>query len=349
MNRAETRRARRQLEAILAAWPDDAKAFLDIWQTISDPETLLAAASGHSVLGVLARALLKTEAPLSPGQSTAMRQRDLVERALQGLLVQSLDDITQVFASAGIQAVALKGPVLSERLFGDATMRRSVDLDFLVAEVNLDRATDALKALGYEPGTGRSERYFRQYHHHIHLSAPRRPILELHFRLSSMFGMDLHSEGFLERAESFQTARGSNCWVLSPDDEFLYLAQHAAGHYFARLGWLYDLKMLVRRDPGLDWATIGTRARSLGISAAVHLATDQLARRLHVPGEATAGNGFGRLALARPLLSLLQVHPPDRLPGKLLNLGYESLLCDRWTALVPLLRRRLAAFRSLGE
>ena len=35
-----------------------------------------------------------------------------------------------------------------------------------------------------------------------------------------------------------------DCECLAAEDEFVYLAVHAAAHGFVRLMWLYDLKLL---------------------------------------------------------------------------------------------------------
>jgi hypothetical protein len=58
-------------------------------------------------------------------------------------------------------------------------------------------------------------------------------------------------------------------WVLTPEDELLYLALHAAGHLCARMAWLYDLARLIQTNPGLAWHTVEQRARSIGASRAL--------------------------------------------------------------------------------
>src|SRR5207244_7442106 len=121
-----------------------------------------------------------------------------------------------------------------------------------------------------------------KYHYHIILSRSCAPVIELHFRLSDGFGVEIAAEEFISRAGTYRTARGIVANVLSPEDEMLFLCIHAAGHRFIRLSWLCDIKLLLRRYPDLDWKTLAARARSLHVLAALMFTCETLHSRLGV-------------------------------------------------------------------
>ena len=70
------------------------------------------------------------------GRSSALVMQMLTWRLLAAL------------SEAGIVAMPLKGPFLSERLYGDAALRSSTDIDLLVPVADLDRALLALEGAG---------------------------------------------------------------------------------------------------------------------------------------------------------------------------------------------------------
>jgi hypothetical protein len=59
--------------------------------------------------------------------------------------------VLDLLARRGIRALPLKGTTLAEAVHGDASMRRSVDIDVLVPPDALLAAADALRSLGYRP------------------------------------------------------------------------------------------------------------------------------------------------------------------------------------------------------
>src|SRR5205807_5865396 len=120
-------------------------------------------------------------------------------------------------------------------------------------------------------------------HHHLHLSRAETPPLELHFRPTTGFGTIVSAEEFLSRATPYRMSTGTMGWVLSPEDEFIYLAVHAARHQFQALVWLYDLKLFLLRHPDLDWTIVSARARSLRVVRALSMALEALQRRLAAP------------------------------------------------------------------
>ena len=84
----------------------------------------------------------------------------------------------------------------------------------------------------------------------------------------------------IERSIRYRTEGGDDAWILSPEDELLYLAVHAARHRFVRLGWLVDLRLFIERHPDLRWDVAGSRAGALRVRRAAAVALAVLEKRL---------------------------------------------------------------------
>lgn len=86
--------------------------------------------------------------------------------------------------AAGIPSVPLKGPRLSEALYGDPARRPSSDIDLLVAPENLLRAVDVVRGMGYqEPVDVVDERGLPLLHFALAHERDELPPIELHWRI----------------------------------------------------------------------------------------------------------------------------------------------------------------------
>ncbi len=110
----------------------------------------------------------------------------------------------------------------------------------------------------------------------------------------------------------------------------LFLVLHAAGHLFARLAWLYDVKALLNVWPDLDWQVVADRAERFGVGRAFGFAMGQIARRMGI----TLPDGAIRADFSRPRRAALAavLSAADRSSGgraKVLGHLFRTLLCDR--------------------
>jgi hypothetical protein len=112
------------------------------------------------------------------GEHVAQAQRQGVGQQL--LTVRLLAALEQ----AGVRALPLKGPLLGERLHGDAGARISADVDVLVALVDLRRAEEVLCGLGYRVQPPREADDTEPPPLHEQLVHPQGlPDVELHWRV----------------------------------------------------------------------------------------------------------------------------------------------------------------------
>ena len=321
---------------LLKADPDDPSTFDEVVDELSGtPEAnwdaLTACASQHGVSGLVDSHILRSsEVPPTVRDRAARRQA--VAGLWQAHLLDILESAVTPLAKRAVSVGALKGPVLAARLYPPGCMRHCIDLDLLVREEDLDRAIETLSGAGYAPDSGPAAEYLRRYGHHIHLTRPGVPPIELHFCAYAGFGVAVPTSALFDRAGAFTLPNGSSVLVPGPEDEFIYLATHAAGHSFIRLMWLYDLKLLLEKNPALDWTQVASRAATWGVASPVAYATRLLQSWFdmdltNIPRELSRRGVRTRLAdwLLTEVSSPQATSPRDNVGGLL----FTSLLCDR--------------------
>jgi hypothetical protein len=335
--------AERMLELLLAAATDRAADFKQLCSEVEGWDEIFQSALLHGVESYLHRRLMVAGIRLP----TALRERTerwLVIRDVWQSHVQStLNDVLRQLNEACVHAVCLKGPLLGERLYPAPLTRPSADLDVLVARADLDKATNALAAIGYRPAKDSQERFLRKYHYHTILSRSCPPVIELHFSLSDGFGVIIPAEEFLSRASVYRTSQGVAAHVLAPEDELLYLSIHAAGHRFVRLSWLCDIQLLLRKYPDLDWTTVTTRARNFNVLAPFLFTCETLRHRLGIDIPPIDSRITQRLRsrIANFLLSVTAKQPDPSRRSLLSKMAFTAVLCDRPHAALGFLRRQM--------
>ena len=132
------------------------------------------------LIGARLRELAGDELPagFAARVDTAIRDTRAAAMALEALTLRLLARLDR----AGIPAVALKGPLMEERLYGELGLRQTADVDLLVAPADLGRSVELLRSDGYGPALeavrrdGLPDLHFR-------LPGERLPSVELHWRI----------------------------------------------------------------------------------------------------------------------------------------------------------------------
>jgi hypothetical protein len=339
---------RQALLALLAALPGDLAAVREIARRLArdgDSETLAALvdeAAGHGVLGVIAPHLEAFDLPSSVRRS--IEQRTGVGRLWHQHLVGALERTVSALDTAGIRVCVLKGPALGARLYADPEARPSMDIDLLVAPGDIEPAARVLRDAGYEGDSEASAAYLLRHAHHLHFLKPNMPSVELHFHAYAGFGVIVPASTLMDRSTAYRLNDSIGVLVPSPEDEILYLAIHAAGHSFIRLLWLYDLKLLVLRYPGLDWERVAERAESIGVATAVAYTIRLLAGWLNVSTDGLPlrlTRRRARMRLADRLLIEVSAPQAASTRDNLGGLLFTSLLCDTARSSAWLLQHHL--------
>ena len=214
----------------------------------------------------------------------AQRRRSatlLQNRTLLGELLAALD----AMAAAGVEAIPVKGLVLTEMLYGNLALRPAGDIDVLVRPEDLPAARDGLRALGYAQAAVPA---YEERHHPFHDAPYYRPgafrdtALELHHGLSAPRQFRMDAASLWERSVTTELF-GRTLRVLGPEDTLLHLAVHRARAPL-RLRWIVDIAELMRRSgDDLDIAFLLAQARAIGARTTLAMTLELSDRLLDAP------------------------------------------------------------------
>lgn len=231
-----------------------------------------------------------------------------------------------MFAQEEIQLCALKGPLLSQHLFGDASLRTSADIDVLIDADALTQAEALLLDHGYQrnyptkPLTPRQWQTYQQDWRHFNYYLPKRRILvELHWAIASPNLVSFQEvRNMLARSRPTALA-GTTVYTLAQEDLPVYLLIHGSLHSWARLKWLVDFVVWMRRASDADREGLKTRMEDLGLQRS-------LAQGI------VLANWLYSLPLPEPLRTLVAAEPQAQ---DLAEHSLKVILDARYTATDP--------------
>jgi hypothetical protein len=260
---------------------------------------LLELAEVHGVTGLLEARLRGVHNNVLPPEW----QQELQERRRSQLLVSlgmtaELIRLLDRFAVENLSALVVKGPVLSVQAYGDPSTRQYGDLDIVVRNRDIRRATEIMVAAGYEAGVSLAAidtgKIPGEYVFH---AKKNRLLVELHTEHTlRYFPLPLVLDGLFERQIK---VRVDACDVpaLSLEDEFVMICVHGAKDLWGKLIWVADVAAIVHRQTTMDWSRVNEIARKTGSVRMLHSAL-WLAEKLlgaPLPAEiAASGRGDSR-------------------------------------------------------
>jgi hypothetical protein len=176
------------------------------------------------------------------------------QRRRVAVMMPEFDSLNRQFERAGIEYAAWKGFTVIPDYCPDACLRPIYDYDYLIAADHLDRAQEALQAVGYvrRPDAGVSNR--------VNFALPYRPVpspgglyaaalprkVELHSSLWDedlcRFALEVPARPLDRRLR--RTRQGLRFYSLDAEDAFIFQALHVFQHIlhnWCRLGWLFEL------------------------------------------------------------------------------------------------------------
>jgi hypothetical protein len=231
-------------------------------------EDFLGLARRHGVAAMAAAALSRAGGAVPPWARDQLRAmaRQSAARALgHGA---ELARLNAAFAEAGIDLMALKGPTLSQRLYGSPVLRCSVDLDVLVRLEDLPRAEALMERAGYartEPGfrlTPRLRAALVECTHHFQYRHPARRIqVELHW--GQVFWPPAQVALLWDRRIRLPWL-GAPIQELDEDALLVFLCSHGARHAWSRSQWLGDIAAILAAPRRTAWDGLFRLAGALG-------------------------------------------------------------------------------------
>jgi hypothetical protein len=264
---------------------------------------LLALADDHGMLALLVARLRDLDETIAPPEiRERLRDWQRAQTVFTLSLTAELFRLLERFAANRIEALAIKGPALSVRCYGDPGLRQYSDLDLIVRGGDIQRSTEAMIALGYEPKVPLAAIQAGKFPGEYVFTRPNTKLLvEFHTERTFRYHpRPLRVEKLFERQMRVQFD-GHDVPALSTEDELLLICIHGAKHFWQRLMWIADVAALISRQ-NVDWDRAASAAREVGaermLRVGLRLAADVLAVRLsaQTAAEVHADAAAGRIA-----------------------------------------------------
>lgn len=250
--------------------PDLRGRVLELCGQALDWQHLLRWASFDRIMPLVAHHLLDLKPPSVPA-GFLDPLRTLAWDHARSALVQSdeLLRVLQRMEEAGLPALPFKGPVLSDLLYGDVSMRQFTDLDILVRPSDAAKGRSLLLSCGYRPrhiqeGPRGRAALRPQCHYQLVRDDPRVGV-ELHWRvLPRALGDGLDPAHLVERA-GWTSLGGVQVRMFRRQDLPPVLAAHCSKHLCNCVQWIADLAELSKGMEEDDWAESLAVAERAGV------------------------------------------------------------------------------------
>jgi putative nucleotidyltransferase-like protein len=240
----------------------------------SDWPALLEAARTEALVPRLYAWLLASEDRRRRAGAWVERLRpEMVRLTARGLaLTAELGQILRACQGAPLPCVALRGPALAERLYGEPTARPMGDLDLLVRRADLGSVRELLRGRGYHE-FDRRRGFAEAYSYTLEFYRPAEPalVVEPHWTIAyppaaSRLDMD-RVWSRCRRA----LVLGRETEILGAEDLVLHLCLHLVhASPAAPLLWRWELDRVIRQEgPRLDWSAFAQTLAEAGVGAEV--------------------------------------------------------------------------------
>jgi hypothetical protein len=164
---------------------------------------------------------------------------------------QTIGRLLQAFATAGVDALLMKGAGLAHTVYSASYLRARVDTDVLIEEIALDRAERVLINEGWHRPTDRHAELTAAQRHYTRSSAHGVfDHIDLHWRITDPL-IFAGAFSFVElRSRAIPVAAlGPHARTLGVADALLLACVHRVAHHHddIQLLWLWDIHLLIQR------------------------------------------------------------------------------------------------------
>ncbi len=205
-------------------------------------------AASQSLLPLIYRNL--THIGVRDERIDALKERYLLTWTENQRFYHTILPLLQGLQQADIDAVVLKGLALIARFYRDPGLRPMADVDLLVRESDVERASELAVSLGWHP-RHRPTAAFRRVKHAGPFDHPTGVTCDLHWRVFAE--ADGGADDDLWAATEAAEFQGTRLRVLSPADQLLHVCTHAARwSEVPPIRWVADA-VLILRDGPIDW------------------------------------------------------------------------------------------------
>src|SRR3984957_1190391 len=234
---------------------------------------LVALAGDQGLLPLLTQKLSHSGAGVIPPDAqqtlkSLFREQTIFDLRMLAELYRILDRL----AGQGIAVMVTKGPVLAQRCYGFSFARQYTDLDIVLRDADVLRATETLISLGYDakvpPSAIRAGRPAGEY---AFTQLATKLLVELHTEKTFRYYPQPLSIEKLLRRKAIVRLGEQEVPALSVEDELLLISIHGAKHFWERLLWIADVAALITHNP-IDWGPAAAIARAVDAQRMLRLA-----------------------------------------------------------------------------
>jgi hypothetical protein len=263
-------------------------------------------AEEHGVPGQLASCLNNEVAVAAPPEiKQSLLERRRAQNLLTLRLTAELFRLLELFGEQGISALVVKGPVLAAQGYAGPSVRTYGDLDLLVRQQDIRRATEVMIASGYQTAVPLSAidagKIPGQY---LFSNLDSKLLVELHNDLTlRYFPRPLPIEDFFARQIRVPIDARE---VPAPcvEDELVLICIHGAKHFWERLSWIADVAGLVSLQANIDWERAVSTAKAVQAEHLLHTGLLLTADVLHAELPEAVSSRVRRDAVAAKLAAL---------------------------------------------
>jgi hypothetical protein len=186
-----------------------------------------------------------------------LRQRTRESSGMAMVLLAELLHIHELFEAEPFPLIPFKGPVLSRLAYQNLAQRTFIDLDFVLQQKHIARATLLLESAGFRAELAARDEIASlggcvpgQY---AFVRKEARAQVELHTeRTLRYFPTPLDFDKLSRRFLTVEIA-GVKMRTFSIEDTLVMLCVHGNKHLWDRLSWIVDVAELITAQP-VDWA-----------------------------------------------------------------------------------------------
>lgn len=179
------------------------------------------------------------------------RSKEFLPEKMKSLtMLRNFIGITDLLRQHEIQFTCLKGPLLSQRIYNDPTVRFSHDIDILIDVQQIDSIIQLFLDNGYDFSEGvmwpenkvQRELLISHQHHLSFFNEELCFIVEVHWILTTVLPVSSKDMKVIVSQNQIEmTLSERKFTVLNSEFELLYLLLHGSRHGWARLKWLVDI------------------------------------------------------------------------------------------------------------
>jgi len=236
------------------------------WGAVKDWDLLLELAEEHGVLGLLSKRLAPALHERVPPVAREKLQARMRSQQLFVLgLTADLFEVLEEFDRNTIEAILVKGPIVSLLAYGDPATRNYADLDLLVRHRQILAATQGMQRLGYEADVPENAIEAGKIPgEYVFKRAGRPQLIELHTEPTfRYYPKPMRIEEMYSRRRMVKLD-GREIPALSVEDELLLNCIHGGKHFWERLMWIADIALIVGRNRELSWDNVFKAAEEVG-------------------------------------------------------------------------------------